>query len=254
MFNVLRRLWARLMLHFWALQVERCLDDDDHDGTHHHDHPDPDIPHSPLDPVEFLQRAYERTIDAASYPGRWLGTTTSVTAVLDHDALARPSLLVTNVGDSRILVIRPAEQRIVFRTTDQYHWFDCPRQLGTNSPDTPRKNAVCTRLELDPEDIVVAVSDGVVDNLWEHEVLQIVLDSMAEYDADDRPLALRTNSRMVHVARTLHAAAKNIAQDPEAESPYMEKAIQQGLSMQGGGCFFLVFILVDALRLANARR
>jgi hypothetical protein len=39
---------------------------------------------------------------------------------------------------------------------------------------------------------------------------------------------------MRFVAQQLVNAARTIAQDPFAESPYMEKAIDEGLSIEGG--------------------
>ncbi|KAK2751603.1 hypothetical protein FQN55_000324 [Onygenales sp. PD_40] len=235
-------LWSRLILHFWALEVERNVTD-----TH------------PPDPVEYLQRAYEYTIDAtSSSTNQWLGTTTSTTALLhydiahdhDHDAQPTPLLYVTNLGDCQILVIRPGERRVVFKTEGQWHWFDCPMQLGTNSVDRPREHAVVSRVPLREGDIVVAVSDGVVDNLWEHEVLKVVLDAVEEWEGGKRDGAVGTaaaaadgggggegggaGGEMVYVAQRLLQAAKNIAQDPFAESPYMEKAIDEGLAIEGG--------------------
>ncbi|ODH53672.1 hypothetical protein GX48_00090 [Paracoccidioides brasiliensis] len=219
-------LWSRLILHFWALEVERNVTGD-----------------SAPDPVSLLQRAYEHTIEATSYPNHWLGTTTSATALLHYtlnDGFLAPTLYVTNLGDCQVMVVRPREQRVVFKTEGQWHWFDCPMQLGTNSVDTPREHAVLTRVELEERDIVVAVSDGVVDNLWEHEVLKVVLDSLEEWESGKRAddsFAGNTpdgDRRMVYVARRLLQAAKVIAQDPFAESPYMEKAIEEGLAIEGG--------------------
>lgn len=217
------------MIHFWALEAEREVDKT-----------------SKLDPVEYLQRAYEETIRATTSPNEWLGTTTTVTALLhftdDNAGNAKPLLYVTNLGDCKVLVIRPSEEKVLFRTTEQWHWFDCPMQLGTNSMDTPRKDAVLSEVQLEEDDIVLAVSDGVLDNLWEHEVLTITLDSLKKWDEgryeekdlDWAPPAHLADERMVFVARELLKAALAIAQDPFAESPYMEKGIEEGLAIEGG--------------------
>ncbi|KAJ5924371.1 hypothetical protein N7466_008558 [Penicillium verhagenii] len=219
-------LWSRLLLHFWSLEIERSL-----------------TPTALPDPVGYLQSAFEETIRATSTPNEWLGTTTSATALLHwtkgNDGKKQPLLYVTNLGDCKILVIRPSEERLVFSTTEQWHWFDCPMQLGTNSIDTPRKDAVMTKVPLQEDDIVLAVSDGVMDNLWEHEVVTNILDSLKKWDQgsqDTTELASSdlSNDRMVYVARELMNAALVIAQDPFAESPYMEKAIDEGLAIEGG--------------------
>ena len=137
------------------------------------------------------------------------------------------------------MVLRPKDQEVIYKTSEQWHWFDCPRQLGTNSPDTPKANAVMEKVELQENDIVLAMSDGVIDNLWEHEVLQNVLDSVHAWELEaggnafgDK--AAGTSGRMPYVAEQLVKAARVIAEDPYAESPFMERAIEEGLAMEGG--------------------
>ncbi len=153
-----------------------------------------------------------------------------------------PALYVTNLGDSQVLVIRPRGQEVVFKTKEQWHWFDCPRQLGTNSPDTPRENAVLDRVLVEENDVVLAMSDGVIDNLWEHEVVQNVMDSIQKWEAGEGGEAEpgsegRTGGSgggMDYVAKELVKAARVIAEDPFAESPFMERAVEEGLAMEGG--------------------
>lgn len=215
-------LWSRLILHFWALQTEHATYS----------------PTSEPDPVAYLQSAYELTKQATSEPNEWHGTTTACAALLGSDSQTpnHPVLYVTQLGDSQILVIRPSSGEVIFKTKEQWHWFDCPRQLGTNSPDTPNDNAVMDRVELQEDDVVLAMTDGVVDNLWEHEVVTNVLESMEKWNGDtSKDLEQQTYADgMRFVARELVNAAREIAQDPFAESPYMEKAIDEGLSIEGG--------------------
>jgi hypothetical protein len=119
------------------------------------------------------------------------------------------------------------------------HWFDCPRQLGTNSPDTPTSNAVLSCIPIREEDIVLAFTDGVSDNLWTHEIVSNVLSSLSSFpyptskDTEEQTYA----DGMRFVAQRLVNAAREIAQDPFAESPYMERAIDEGLSIEGGSLF-----------------
>ncbi|KAF2808645.1 uncharacterized protein BDZ99DRAFT_391200 [Mytilinidion resinicola] len=224
-------LWSRLILHFWALEAERAK----YGGN------------ATPDPVSYLQRAFEQTKEATAEPNEWHGTTTASGALLSSDDSggngAHPILYVTQLGDSRILVLRPRDQEIIFKTKEQWHWFDCPRQLGTNSPDTPLNNAVLDRVEIEEDDIVLAMTDGVVDNLWDHEVLQNVLDSMDKWkngagsnkqQDGKEPGEQSYADGMRFVAQELVNAARVIAEDPFAESPYMEKAVDEGLSIEGG--------------------
>jgi serine/threonine protein phosphatase PrpC len=145
-------------------------------------------------------------------------------------------LYVTQLGDSQILVIRPSSKEVIYKTQEQWHWFDCPRQLGTNSPDTPDNNAVMDCVEIREEDVVLALTDGVVDNLWEHEIVENICESMEKWTGDkDKDTEDQTYAAgMQFAAQQLMNAAREIAQDPFAESPYMEKAIDEGLSIEGG--------------------
>lgn len=229
-------LWARLLIHFWAFQAEREI----------FEIPEPD-------PVEYLQHSYEETIRATTSPSEWYGTTTSVTALLhscpDDEGNPQPLLYVTNLGDSKIMVIRPSEEKIIFRTEEQWHWFDCPMQLGTNSIDTPREHAALSKVVLKEDDIVLALSDGVTDNLWEQELLTITLESVRKWEeglsqddafyqdcdgwSSDSDAAM-AEEMMAFVARELLKASVLIAEDPFSGSPYMEKAINEGLTFTGG--------------------
>jgi serine/threonine protein phosphatase PrpC len=232
-------LWARLILHFWADEVEHSLSGNP-------------------DPVATLQAAYERTQDATSEPNKWLGTTTAAGAQLYYEKAGAaspdekqpiqeqngesrttsegsgltPLLYVTNLGDSQVMVIRPSTRTIIYKTTEQWHWFDCPRQLGTNSPDTPRTDAVVDAVPIHTGDIVLAMSDGVIDNLWAHEIVEIVCDSVERWDKGEGQKWARNG--MHFVAHELVERAKKIALDPFAESPFMEHAVEEGLPSEGG--------------------
>lgn len=220
-------MWSRLILHFWALEAEKDTYGDN----------------SEPDPVKYLAKAYQHTLDATSKPNEWFGTTTACGALLHTDTNTKPAhpvLYVTQLGDSQILVIRPEQREVIYKTTEQWHWFDCPRQLGSNSPDVPDKNAVMDKITIAEDDIILAMSDGVVDNLWEHEVVDNVLQSMEKWKSGSVPQVTRGDEQstyaggMQFVAQELVKAARTIAQDPFAESPYMERAIEEGLSIEGG--------------------
>jgi serine/threonine protein phosphatase PrpC len=231
-----------LILHFWALEVEAASFSAE----------------SEPEPITYLQAAYERTKEATSKPNEWFGTTTACGAFLSADTSAHshPVLYVTQLGDSQILVIRPSSKEVIFKTTEQWHWFDCPRQLGTNSPDTPSDNAAMDRVVLQEDDVVLAMTDGVVDNLWEHEVVQNVLDSMEKWhgDADKDQEEQTYADGMRFVAQRLVNAAREIAEDPFAESPYMEKAIDEGLSIEGGMYYLNRLIRLTLISLRQTRR
>ncbi|TQS33969.1 hypothetical protein Golomagni_05670 [Golovinomyces magnicellulatus] len=230
-------LWSRLILHFWASAIES--------ESQTHEAAVLDGTFQP-DPVKSLQTAFERTTEATTTHD-WQGTTTACGAQLHYrvpekdnkDVDPMPQLYVTNLGDCQIMVVRPRDRSVVFKTKEQWHWFDCPRQLGTNSPDTPNDSAVMDKVDIEVGDVVLAMSDGLIDNLWEHEIVQVVIDSIRNWEqggvgSEESTRSGGRNGGMASAAQDLVAAAKVIATDPFAESPYMEHAIEEGLASEGG--------------------
>lgn len=266
---MLPRLWARLILHFWATAM---FEDAARKG-----------PAYRPDPVSYLQQAYEQTTEATGPPNDWQGTTTTAGAQLHYrrtttaptnegqtsnETTFEPLLHVLNLGDSQVMVIRPETREMLYKSVEQWHWFDCPRQLGTNSPDTPRACAVVDEVPLREGDVVLAMSDGVIDNLWAHEIVEKVCDSLEQWRSGEAPAShshqgqgqggvgegeaggegegvvgqsekAEGKAMMEFVAEELMEAARVIAVDPFAESPFMEHAIEEGLASGGGeySCF-----------------
>ncbi|KXJ89237.1 phosphatase 2C-like domain-containing protein [Microdochium bolleyi] len=225
-------LWSRLILHFWVSAMQEDI---------LRPRP-PDQLYRP-DPVQYLQTAYERTLQATSEPSECQGTTTAAGAQLfyrgdpaDPTSETQPLVFVTNLGDSQVMVVRPASREMIYKSTEQWHWFDCPRQLGTNSPDTPLQNAVVDAVEAQEGDIVLAMSDGVIDNLWSHEIVENVCQSVERWQTGNVGPRFDDGETggMAFVAEELVNAAKQIALDPFAESPFMEHAIEEGLASEGG--------------------
>lgn len=212
-------LWSRLIAHFWALAAEKDL----YGGK------------GTPDPVKYLDEAYEKTKEALSEPNEWFGTTTASSALLhwvDGDDGQHPMLYVTQLGDCKVMVVRPKDSSVLFATKEQWHYFDCPRQLGTNSPDTPSDNAVLDKIELLEDDVVLALSDGVTDNLWEEEISDYTVEALKKWKEshgnDDGAEAMK------YVAQEVVLSARKIAEDPFAASPFMEKAVEEGLAVEGG--------------------
>ncbi|TKA83731.1 hypothetical protein B0A55_00035 [Friedmanniomyces simplex] len=228
-------LWSRLILHYCAVAAER----DGYGGKEGDGEGKPEVL------VRYLGEAYEQTKEALSGANEWLGTTTASLALLHYrldgggdGGSVRPVVYVAQLGDSKVMVVRPREKRIVFETEEQWHYFDCPRQLGTNSPDTPEGNAVLSTVEVEEDDIVLAMTDGVTDNLWVEEISETAVTSlngwhekMREGD-DDAEGHLAEGMR--YVAQEIVLAARKIAEDPFAGSPFMERAVEEGLAIEGG--------------------
>lgn len=216
-------LWSRLVVHFWAKSAE----EDGYGEVSGSDEPKP---------VQYLSEAYAKTQEALSGQGEgqgWLGTTTACSALLHSSKEGRPVVYVTQLGDCKVLILRPsdvtengtAEDAVLFSSKEQYHYFDCPRQLGTNSPDSPEENAKLDVVSVEEDDLILAMSDGVTDNIWEHEIVAFALDSLKKWQGEQA---------VKHLAENLVLEARKIAEDPFAESPFMEKAVDEGLAIDGG--------------------
>lgn len=229
-------LWSRLIAHFWAVEFEKLFA------------AKKEVSLDELDPIALLELAFEQTKRVTSSPNEILGTTTACSALLHHRSEDQPVVLATSLGDCAAFIIRPSgggeeddgeEGEIIYKTTEQWHWFDCPRQLGSNSPDTPRGNAVTDVVDVREDDLVVVMSDGVTDNLWEHEICTTVTRALREWTERSTEPARQAAEKnpaggMVYVAAALMNAARDIAMDPYAESPYMERALDEGIAAEGG--------------------
>lgn len=159
-----------------------------------------------IDPRGALHAAHMRT--------RVAGSSTACVMQLDQ---ARRMLVAANLGDSGFIVIRGG--KIIARSKPLQHYFDCPLQLGcypdfVEATDTADM-ADLYRVPLQPGDIIVAGSDGLWDNAFEHEIIKSVT----------------TNADAQQAANKLAALARVHASDPEFASPYTREALSQGLDL-----------------------
>ena len=128
-----------------------------------------------VDPVDILQRAYERTLELCRADGS-LGSSTALVALLSPSPSPHPSdpahprLRIAHIGDCLIGLIRQNE--LIYRSSEQQHRFNYPYQLGPQSPTTPQKDAIRIDLPVQEGDLIVLATDGLGDNLWDEDVLE----------------------------------------------------------------------------------
>eukprot|EP00978_Attheya_sp_CCMP212_P022427 scaffold66935_cov52-Attheya_sp.AAC.2 len=115
--------------------------------------------------IQELTGMLEEAADVAD--DKATGASTAVIASIGEDGYLR----ALNLGDSVVLVIR--EGKIVARSKEIVHYFDCPYQLAESSPDRP-KDGTKLKTQVMPGDIVLAGSDGIFDNLSEDDICKIV--------------------------------------------------------------------------------
>lgn len=136
-------------------------------------------------PLQVLTQGFDETQRA-----RVVGTCTASIVAINHrdNALYLDGL---NVGDSGFMLVKSVntsekrELKISLRTKEQQHGFNMPYQLGADSSDHPSQGDRYTA-QLEKGDILVMGTDGLWDNTYDDEILQIVGDN---YDASPQQIA-----------------------------------------------------------------
>ncbi|KAI3667794.1 hypothetical protein L6452_42863 [Arctium lappa] len=96
------------------------------------------------------------------------GSATVIISMLDNNGI----LKVANVGDCGLRVIRKGQ--IIFSTFPQEHYFDCPYQLSSEAVSQTYLDATVTSIDSMKGDIIVMGSDGLFDNVFDHEILSTI--------------------------------------------------------------------------------
>jgi protein phosphatase PTC7 len=133
------------------------------------------------------------------------GASTAVVASIGDDGFLR----AVNVGDSTCIVIRNG--KVVAKTREISHYFECPYQLSVDSPDKPR-DGTKLNVELMPGDIIFMASDGVFDNLSETEVAEMVV----------------KEKQLSQMAKRVSDMSRKVSQDRNAKTPYAKQAQKYG--------------------------
>ncbi|EKX45368.1 hypothetical protein GUITHDRAFT_152698, partial [Guillardia theta CCMP2712] len=171
-----------------------------------------------VDPLVALDGAYSALNDALT-----VGSSTA--CVVSVDTKSEPGYTIlkgANVGDSGIKVVRKGQDgqmKVVYQTVPQMHYFNCPFQLGGNSPDTVDL-ATRIRVPLASGDIVIIASDGLYDNVYDSQIIDLL-----EATEGQGPNAM---------AQALVGYARQVQEDPQVVVPYGLEAQAAGKSWTGG--------------------
>lgn len=139
------------------------------------------------------------------------------------------SVSILNLGDCGILVLR--QDDVLYRTTEQQHYFNCPYQLPTDLPTAGLK----AQLELQEGDVFVAASDGVLDNIEDAAMIRVVQDAVtrrllataAEGSSSKQWLCKEAAEEIGRLAAKVGACKKTM-------SPFAVKAKAAGYAYAGG--------------------
>lgn len=189
---------------------------------------------------------------------RSFGSSTALVAVLER----KSQLGVASLGDSALLILRRQEAsnfRVVGRTKEQQHAFNCPYQLSllpspVHFPELLRqgKDKLVRAIQRNPAaksnvpedaelrtypvqegDLVILGTDGVFDNLYGHEVCQLASRAFAPHEAaEEGDSSIATDP--AKIAETIVKAAFHRSTDRNARTPFYENAKQAGLLHTGG--------------------
>ncbi|KAH9701920.1 putative protein phosphatase 2C 26 [Citrus sinensis] len=111
------------------------------------------------DPQILIQKAHAATSS--------VGSATVIVAMLERNGI----LKVASVGDCGLRIIRKGQ--IIFSSSPQEHYFDCPYQLSSEAVGQTYLDAMVTTVELIEGDTIVMGSDGLFDNVFDHEVVSM---------------------------------------------------------------------------------
>ncbi|CAL5202602.1 unnamed protein product [Lathyrus oleraceus] len=150
------------------------------------------------DPRILIRKAHAATFST--------GSATVIIAMLEKNG----NLKIANVGDCGLRVIRNGI--VTFSTSPQEHYFDCPFQLSSERVGQTYLDAMVSNVELMEGDIIVMGSDGLYDNVFDHEIALTV----ARY------------RDVSEAAKALANLASSHARDSNFDSPYSLEARSKG--------------------------
>ncbi|KAF8397205.1 hypothetical protein HHK36_016113 [Tetracentron sinense] len=150
------------------------------------------------DPQILLRKAHAATSS--------IGSATVIVAMLERNGI----LKIANVGDCGLKVLRGGQ--IMFSTSPQEHYFDCPYQLSSEVVGQTYLDAMLSSVELIGGDMIVMGSDGLFDNVFDHEIVSTIS---------------RFND-VIEAAKELANLASNHSSDYNFDSPYSLEARSRG--------------------------
>ncbi|KAE9598650.1 putative protein-serine/threonine phosphatase [Lupinus albus] len=150
------------------------------------------------DPQILIRKAHAATSST--------GSATVIVAMLEKNGI----LKIANVGDCGLRAIRNGN--VIFSTSPQEHYFDCPFQLSSERVGQTYLDAAVSSVELIEGDTIVVGSDGLFDNVFDHEIVSTIV----------------RHRNVAEAAKALANLASNHALDSNFDSPYSLEARSRG--------------------------
>ncbi|KAK1286108.1 putative protein phosphatase 2C 26 [Acorus calamus] len=153
------------------------------------------------DPQILLRKAHAATSS--------IGSAAIIVAMLEKSGI----LKVASVGDCGLKVVR--EGQAIFSMPPQEHYFDCPYQLSSEIITQTYRDAMVCNLELLEGDTIVMGSDGLFDNVYDHEIVSTI----SRY------------KDVAEAAKVLGNLASYHSKDSSFDSPYSMEARSRGFDV-----------------------
>lgn len=199
---------------------------------------------SVVSPALVLQQAWTAmntlAMKAINGSNPIIGSSTICMIMLDGRSR---ELKACNIGDSGFIVVRFDKagragsidrQRsdadipigVVFRSTQQVHYFNCPYQLGIDESGSSldfENPGDCdrTRIPVIEDDLIILATDGLFDNLTESDILDLIVNAGRGSDLNA-------------LARSLADAAYKNSLDTTVDSPFALLAKDNDILYSGG--------------------
>nr|CAG4717762.1 unnamed protein product [Naegleria fowleri] len=187
------------------------------------------------DPVKLIERSYSDIIEKKQVLA---GSTTCCVLILDE---TNGLLKSAYIGDSGFLVMRRRQQQhqtdgtpskgsyeVIYRSTPQQHYHNAPYQLAVipeflrgRFDDSP-KDAVCHSLKLCNGDLIIVGTDGLFDNLYDHQIVEFVNQNL---DKSEFELA----KNLLLKARQIAFGYENVK-----STPFQDQSEKNGFFYLGG--------------------
>ncbi|XP_044482495.1 probable protein phosphatase 2C 26 isoform X3 [Mangifera indica] len=153
------------------------------------------------DPQILIQKARAATSS--------IGSATVIVAMLERNGI----LKIANIGDCGLRIIRKGQ--IIFSSSPQEHYFDCPFQLSSEAAGQTYLDAMVSSVELMEGDTIVMGSDGLYDNVFDHEIVS-TMDIFTD---------------VAEAAKALADLAHIHSRDSNFDSPYSMEARAKGIDV-----------------------
>ncbi|KAG0485158.1 hypothetical protein HPP92_008992 [Vanilla planifolia] len=145
------------------------------------------------------------------------------------------ALHVANIGDSGFMVIRG--NHVLIRSIPMVYGFNFPLQI--ESGDDPSKYMETYSMDLDEGDVIVVATDGLFDNVYEQQIVDIVSKSLC------------SKLKLVEVAEMLALRAQEVGRSATVRSPFADAAYAAGYPFFAGGKLDDVTVIVSIVERTN---